>query len=193
VLEEARRRFYETNDQELPGDLRNAVYSTVMSHGGEKEYEELLKRMRAAQLHEEKLRCLYSLGRVKNAELLQRTLQLTISDEVKSQDCALIISNLNSNPLAREITWNFFKSNFAKFMSMYNVKGNFLLYTLLGTVISAFGSEEKVKEIEDFFEKNPISGAERTIQQSIEKVRQKAEWINRDGDLILSWLKRNFS
>jgi len=41
----------------------------------------------------------------------------------------------------------------------------------------------------DFFDKNPAMAAERTVQQSIEQIKQKSDWWKRDGAAIGDWLK----
>ena len=55
------------------------MYSIVLSTGGEAEYNNLLKLIDAADLQEEKVRILRSLGSAKDEALIQRTLDYALS------------------------------------------------------------------------------------------------------------------
>jgi len=63
---------------------------------------------------------------------------------------------------------------------------------LLGRIIKYttehFASEEQANEIEAFFLTKNTSGLERTIQQSLETIRNNAVWLQRDGESIKSYL-----
>lgn len=51
-----------------------------------------------------------------------------------------------------------------------------------------FASEEKAKEVEQFFQKNEFSGTERTVSQSVETIRLNAAWLERDLPNITEYL-----
>lgn len=53
-----------------------------------------------------------------------------------------------------------------------------------------FHSEEKATEIEEFFRKTPVPGAERTIQQSLEKVRLSAQILKRDYNQMRDFFEK---
>lgn len=43
-----------------------------------------------------------------------------------------------------------------------------------------FASEERAKEVEDYFKANTFPGTERTVSQSVETIRLNAAWLQRD-------------
>jgi aminopeptidase 2 len=47
---------------------------------------------------------------------------------------------------------------------------------------------EAVEEIEKFFEDKSTKGFERRLAQSLDEVRAKASWIERDAKDVRSWL-----
>lgn len=51
-----------------------------------------------------------------------------------------------------------------------------------------FATDEKADEIEAFFAKKNTDGLERTVQQSLEIIRNNSAWLRRDGDLIKRYL-----
>jgi aminopeptidase 2 len=73
----------------LAPELRSIVYNLSAQTGDEYIYNSILTRARKAQLQEEKLRLYASLCRVENNNLFNKTLELSISDEIRSQDTVI--------------------------------------------------------------------------------------------------------
>lgn len=88
----------------------------------------------------------------------------------------------------RELAWQYLKDNWDMFYDRY--QGGFLLNRLV-KITENFASEEKAKEIEDFFKEKNSSGIERAIQQSVENVRLNSAWLARDSEAIRSYLMSN--
>lgn len=44
--------------------------------------------------------------------------------------------------------------------------------------------------LEQFSKQNPMVGVERSMNQAIERIQINAEWFERDGELIQSYLKK---
>lgn len=68
-------------------------------------------------------------------------------------------------------------------------QGGFLLWRLIKFTTENYASEERVKDIESFFADKCISGIERTIQQSLETIRNNATWLLRDQDSVKNYLE----
>ncbi len=76
IIDQAKKRF----KQHLNGDLidpniREAVYTIVSFYGDENTQEELTNLYKTAQMTEEKVRLLRSMGQSSNANTIQKTLQ----------------------------------------------------------------------------------------------------------------------
>ena len=56
---------------------------------------------------------------------------------------------------------------------------------------SAFVTEEKATEVENFFASRPCPAAERAIQQAIENIRRNAKWLERDEEALKAFLKQS--
>lgn len=63
-----------------------------------------------------------------------------------------------------------------------------MLGKLIKFTTENFASEEEANEIEAFFANKNTSGAERTVQQSLETIRNNAAWLRKDGELIKQYL-----
>lgn len=59
----------------------------------------------------------------------------------------------------------------------------------LQVTTSGFVTEEKAKEVEQFFKDNPTPAAERIVKQNCEAIRLNAKWLERDSKAIEEWLK----
>ena len=58
----------------------------------------------------------------------------------------------------------------------------------LVSITEDFTTLERADEVEAFFEANPVAGAQRTVQQSLENIRLNARWLDLNADPIADWL-----
>lgn len=166
-------------------DLRGFVYSTVARHGGKVEYKKFLEMHKNATLTEEKNRIGRALGRFSQKELLEKTLAFSLSTEVRAQDTMYFIGNTLANPKGRDLAWKFIKKEWTVFLERYGGGKN------LSTLVSSLGvfvHERDAVDIEKFFRKNGAPGAARTVEQVLERIRTKANWLARDRKKIAKWV-----
>jgi puromycin-sensitive aminopeptidase len=76
IIDEAKKRF----QRHLEGDLidpniRGAIYAIVSRYGDENTHEELRKLYKTAEMSEEKVRLLRSMGHSTNPDIIEKTLQ----------------------------------------------------------------------------------------------------------------------
>ncbi|XP_075924071.1 puromycin-sensitive aminopeptidase-like [Petromyzon marinus] len=190
TLEEARRRFHEHTEGKkvLHPDLRQMVYVTVLKHGDAAVLDTLLKMHKHTDQLEERVRIERIVGASPTAELLQKVLNFSISDEVRSQDTVFVIGGVaGSSKLGMSMAWRFVQEKWAELSSRY--QGGFLLPRLIKMTTDNFASEKKANQVKEFFEKNPTPSAERTVQQSCENILLNAAWLNRDGEALRAYLQ----
>jgi len=177
VVDECLRRFdaYERGGAAIAADLRQLIYSTAASHGGAARYEALSRLLDAATLSEEQRRLMTALGRAAEPALLQRTLEMVLTDRVRLQDCMIPVAAVASCPgdAGRDLAWRFLTGNWAVLEKRLGATFGIWAH-LIGAATSAFASRERAEEIERFFEAHPTPAAARTIRQSLEAVRARA-------------------
>jgi hypothetical protein len=71
----------------------------VISNGGVDEYEAVLKLFRQSDFSEEQRRCLQAFGAARTPELLVRTLDFALSEEVRTSDVPFPVGSVSSNPV----------------------------------------------------------------------------------------------
>ncbi|RWS03629.1 Puromycin-sensitive aminopeptidase-like protein [Dinothrombium tinctorium] len=188
VIEEAKKRFesHVNGTSTIPADLRATVYRAVAANCDDETYETLFSLYRKSDLQEEKNRIAQSMGAAKDASRIKRVLQFSISDEVRTQDSVHVIICVALNKYGRDAAWQFFQDNYEELHSRY--ESGFLISALVKYCTQNFATEEKAKEVENFFAKHPVPAAARAIKQSLESIRLKADWLSRDLINIQSYL-----
>ena len=171
----------------LAPELRSIVYNLSAQTGDKSIYNLILDRARKEQLQEEKLRLYASLCRVENDELFNKTLQLSISDEIRTQDTVSLLSlmSVNRNNGA-EATWDFIKSNWALLDERYG-SGGFAMMRLVG-ITGNLLTKSDYDNVQGFFNDHPIESAYRTLQQSLERIDANVAWLEHHIDEIESLL-----
>src|SRR5207245_3134188 len=138
IIEDASSRFSSfIKSGSLDPDLRSAVYSTIAWKGDWKTYSHLLWMYRKAQTQEEKVRFLGALSNFQDKKLLSKTLNFSLSKEVRVQNLFVIISKMVTNPYGKDLTWPWIKKNWREIISRFGV-GNLLIKRIIGSIYVAF-------------------------------------------------------
>ena len=187
VLGEAQRRFsgFLKDPASVHPDLRGVVLGLTAQEGDRATHDTLWELERRATLHEEKVRLLGALALLRQGELLQETLERTLSTEVRSQDTILILAAVAGNRHGRDMAWEFVKANWPEFDRRYS-RGGFGIMRLVG-ITGSFTTEERAQDVEEFFKSHPVPAAERTIRQSLERIRLNVRWLERNERELAKW------
>ena len=131
-------------------NIRGSVYAIVLQNGGETEYDTILNEYKTATDADERNTALRSLGRAKGEKLVKRTLELPLSDDVKSQDFYLPIAGMRTDRDGIEALWAFMKENW----DTINKKcpaGLTMLSSVVTICTSGFTSEEQLGDVRNWF------------------------------------------
>jgi len=190
TIAEAQKRFaeYQKDPQSLPADLRFIVYKMVVANGSSTDWEAALNIFRTAEMSEEKVRILRALGHSKHQDLIIRTLDLSLTDEVRAQDMFFVTGNAGASTLGRELTWKFLQQKWSDFERRLG-ESQFLLSRIISYATKDFTDPEKAKEIEKFFTEHKVPSAERTVKQSIESILANSKWLQSNKGDVAKWLE----
>ena len=188
TIAEAQRRFadYLNDRASLRPDLRGLTYALVARNGGRDAYDTLWHLQKEATLQEEKMRVLGSLAQTPDRSLLSDLLQRSMGSEVRSQDTPLAITAVAGNRHGRDLAWQFIQDNWDELDRRYGRIG-FSIMRLVG-ITGGFTSLDRAQEVEEFFKKHPAPSAARTLQQSLERIRLNAKWVEKNTKAIGEWL-----
>ena len=178
ILAEANSRFvqYLKNPNSLSPDIQDAVFSLV-AWSGKISYEKLLNLYKSAQSQEQKIRFLGALSSFKDPKLLLKTLELSQSKHVRSQNMHIPIIRISANQYGKKILWPWLKKNWKKLRIKVG-SGSPLLNRIVSS-ISGVADASMQGQIKQFFKQNPTPGTEMTLSQTLERIRIHSQFIKR--------------
>ena len=188
TIQEARGRFdhFLERPESLSPDLRGTVFGLTAQAGDEDTFDTLLQLEDAADLQEEKMRFMRALTRFQREDLLRKTLELTLSPRVRSQDTVSLVIGVAMNRQGGDLAWEFIKENWDEFNRRYGAGGFAIMH--LVSIVGRFTTLAHAADVEEFFAAHPAPGAQRTIQQSLERIRINARWLEVRGAEAGEWL-----
>ena len=183
------KRFAAGDRKAIHPNIRASVYSIALQNGGEAEYDVVLNEYRTAKDADEKNTALRSLGRAKGRKLLSRTVALPLTAEVKSQDVYAPLIGMRSDAEGINVLWEWMKENWPAIKEKCPPALT-MLSTVVSVCTSSFTHKEHVEEIQGFFADKDRKGFEKKLEQSLDGVRAKASWLERDGEDVRAWLEK---
>lgn len=183
-------KFLEGDYNAIHPNLRASVLAMVLRDGGVKEWEAVLARYHSAPTADEKNTCLRSLGRARSPELIEKTLALALSGEVKMQDIYMPIGGLGTTSAGIERRWEWMCKNWDTLVEKLPPSMT-MLSSVVSICVAGFTKDEHMRRVEEFFADKDKKGFDRSLQQSLDSIRAKANWLQRDEDDVLGWLKEH--
>ncbi|KAK0632262.1 peptidase family M1-domain-containing protein [Immersiella caudata] len=169
-------------------NIRGSVFSMALKYGGTEEYDAILNFYHTSTNSDERNTALRSLGRAKDPELIKRTLSLLFSGEVKDQDIYMPTAGLRGHANGVEALFACMTENWDEL-----VKKLPPALSLLGTMVtictSGFTNQEQLVRVEKFFADKPTAGFDQSLAQSLDAIRSKVSWLERDRTDVTDWLK----
>jgi puromycin-sensitive aminopeptidase len=168
------RRCYDdwANDPgSVDAELAAAATTIVAATGDANDYERIFERASTGSTPQTKLRHLYALAEFDDAELINRTLELAMSDDVKTQNAPFLlracIGNLNHGAAA----WDFVRRHWVE------ANERFPRNTISRMVetVRLLDEPTQVADVQAFFSEHPLEQAAKTLEQILERQRVNAD------------------
>ena len=170
-------------------DIRSVVYNLNTKECSSSEYDEMLDLYSKASLSEERTRILNALTYPSNSNLLKKTLEFSLTNDVRQHDTIRIILGVSRNTNSQNLAWEFIKNNWAELNKRYG-KGGFGIMSLV-SIGSLFTQQNDLDDYMSFFNQNPVPSADRAIKQSIEQSTLNIQWLNQNIKSTTTWLEYN--
>ncbi|QSS64262.1 aminopeptidase [Histoplasma capsulatum] len=183
-------RFASGDRSAIHPNIRGSVFDIVLREGGEKEYNAVLEWYRVASTSAEKNTALRTLGSAENSELIQKTLSLCLSDEVRAQDIYMPLSGLRGHTNGITARWAWLKQNWEAVTKRLPPE-----FSMLGSVVQictgSLSTDAQIQDVVSFFKDKDQKGFDRSLQQSLDSLYAKAGWLKRDRADVEDWLSKN--
>ena len=174
----------------IPSAIKPIVFSTIAKNGGVQEYEILLNIYKNSSNPDEKLAALRSLGVFKDSALIERTLSYLLDGTVLKQDVYTPLVGLRTHREGIEAMWKWAQDNWDEIVSRLQ-PGSPVLGHVLTLTTSGYTSTKAVNEITSFFSSKDTRGYDQSLAQALDAIKAKAQWVERDREVVFNYLKQN--
>jgi len=187
----AKAREVVLSELEKPGTvestlLNDAVPVAALS-GDVTLYEKYVARSRAASDPEEQHRYMYALADFSDPALVRRTTDYIVGPEVRSQDAKIFIARQLGNPDARQLAWDLLKAHWSEIQKK---TGEFVGNTTIVGAVGSFCGPGAAADVKGFFAVHKVPDAERTLQQSLERIEACTALSGAQSGKLAEWLNR---
>ena len=151
--------------REVDAEVLAAATTVVAATGDADMYEQLLEGYRRASTPQEQLRHLNALAEFNDENLVLRTCELAMSNEVKTQNAPFLLRSCIANPSHGAAAWSFVARNWEEANRRFPTN---TIVRMVDSVKFLIGDAE-VHSVQAFFVEHPIEQAESTLRQILER------------------------
>jgi aminopeptidase N/puromycin-sensitive aminopeptidase len=146
--------------------LSDAAVALTVAKGDTAMYERMLRLAQTATDPAMKQSALRTLTRFQAPELVTRTLEYAVSDQVRSQDSWTLIAQLLSRRETQDAAWAFVQQHWGEITRRETENSG----TRIVEATGAFCTVERRDEVTSFFAAHPVASARRTLSRSIDSI-----------------------
>lgn len=160
-----------------------------VANGGRAEYNKMKEVLEHPKTPSTKTNAIFALTNVKDRELAEETWNYMMTNS-RAGDWMYFAMGLRAFVPNRRFLWNKFKENYEAIYS--KLDGNFVLKHFVSLSFGLLSSREDHADVAAFFQDKDTSKYRQVLDQGLERMLSKAEWIERDTADLEGWLaKRN--
>jgi len=153
-------------DKTLDATLSDAAVLVSTTNGDSALYEKVLAVSRNSSDPGEKADALRTLARFRNPALVRRTLDYTVSGEVRNQDSWTVLVALLRDRETRDQTWDYMQKNWDKVRAQLTVSSGADVVRATGSFCTARQRDEVI----DFFATHKVDAAQRTLAKAVDGI-----------------------
>ncbi|HEY3143034.1 MAG TPA: M1 family metallopeptidase [Acidimicrobiales bacterium] len=162
----ARLDAYLADASSVEASLAAAALSASATTGGTALYDRLVEHYRDATNPQDRERFLYALARFRDPECLQRTLDLSLSGEVRTQDAPFLLRDTIANRDNGEMAWNFVAKHWDEANERF--PSNSIARMLSG--IRSLRDRSVAHQVVAFLAEHPVPQGDMQVRQHLERM-----------------------
>jgi aminopeptidase N len=167
----------------VEGTIAGPAFTVAVENGDASLYDELSKAMGSAASAAESNFYLFALAQFRQPALIKRTLDLIDQGKVRQQDYPRIFPVLLAGA-GREMAWDYLKAHWNDLAEKVTTFGGRGAVSALG----GFCSAPMREDVKKFFADHRAPGAERALQQSLERMNNCIEFKQLQQANMQQWL-----
>ena len=153
----------------LPPDLATAVAQVVAAAGGEQEWEVLYSHYKRATTPQDEVRYLHALGGFTVPALVQRTLDLAFSGEVRSQDAPYLVAGILGRRDGCLAAWEAIERHWDDMLLRWPPNTMHRVLEQLPALVAA--GDDAVQRSSAWLDSHPVTRGELKVRQSRERLK----------------------
>jgi aminopeptidase N/puromycin-sensitive aminopeptidase len=180
-------RQYLQNPDSVDASLASEVLDVAARFGDAALFEEYVAAMRRMQEPEQFYNVSNALAQFRDPQLVERTLELAVSAETRSQDAAGLIGLVLSRPANQPVAWPWIKSHWPDVEKKITMSSG-------GAIVAAtqrFCDAASRDDIQQFFTEHRVPSAERGLRQAVERVNSCIAFRARQEGNLSAWLDQH--
>ncbi len=158
-------------------DLRGTVLSTAARLGNEQTFNKLVRLHNASSLSEERLTIAAAITGFKQPELIERSLSMIDSKDVRLQDVTFWMAYSFMNRHAKHTTWQWLKTHWSWLQD--NLGSDLSFYRMPIYAARVFADKDFAHEYTSFFKPKMSPALERSYNQGLEMLSWQTAWRDR--------------
>ena len=159
-------------------DLFDAAVRVVAAAGGEATFDEYLARADKAANPQDELRYLGALAGVPQPELLQRYLDLMLTDRVRSQDAPYLLRKVLADRDHARTAWDFIHREWSAMNERY--PSNSIARLLEG--VRTVSDPVLAADVDGFLAEHPVPQGAKTVAQHLERMHVSVALAKREAE-----------
>jgi len=189
TIAEARELFakYLKDKDSLNPDLVHTVVEIVAYNGDDSDYDKIESLWRSAPTPELEKTFLFALADFREPSLIQSTLVMCLTDEVRTQDAPSVVGKIVSTVAGRRLGWDFVTAHWKALNERFP---QHMIPRIVRNASSLVTRKDR-DQLETFFHNNPCPFGTRSIAKTIEQVEVNAHFREESGAALASWLSTN--
>jgi puromycin-sensitive aminopeptidase len=175
---------YLKNRESVSPDVIASVLSVVAYNGGDIEYEAIKNGWKNATNPQEEKRFLNALAEFRHTSLVDKTLELALSPDVRATDTVSLLSALLANRDSNAQAWRFTREHWNEFSKKFPPRFN----KRIAASCANFDTPEREKDLRAFFAAHPLESAASAIARALEEVHVSVLYREHNEARIRQWV-----
>ena len=190
VIQQARTitQEYMKNPDSVDGTLARAAIAVAARHGDPDLYAQFKAKLKQpGQSPEQYYLYFYGLADFPSTDLIQQTLDWTLTPDVRGQDL-YVLGNTMDTPEGETLTWDFVRQHYDEIQK--KTGGGLGGIGIFLGVAGSFCDAQKRDQVEQFFQQHPFPGTERNQKEAIETINSCITLREQQGPKLAAWLQQ---
>jgi hypothetical protein len=158
----------------------------VAAGGGSQEWELLHSKYKQAATPQDEVRYLHALSSFTDPALLERSIELAFSDEVRSQDAPYLLAGILASREGCVLAWEAIEQHWDEMLKQWPPNTIHRMLDSLPSLVA--GGDAAVSRVFTWLDEHPLARGERKLAQSRERLQVNVEFRQRIAGPLASLL-----